>query len=68
MKIKISSVIGINDCILAIYYCPDRTYRFSVVNKIGKTYTCQDSFATLSSAKFIAISITERLTIDRDRR
>ena len=68
MKIKISSVIGINDCILLIYYCIDNMYRFSVVNKMGKTYTCKDSFPTLSSAKFVGVSITERLTIDRDRR
>ena len=68
MKIKISALIGIGDCILSIYYCDDKMYRFSVVNTIGKTYTCNDSFPTLSSAKFTGISITERLTINRDCR
>ena len=43
-------------------------YRFSVVNKMGKTYTCKNSFSTLSGAKFVGISITEKLTVDRDRR
>ncbi|MEL6579824.1 MAG: hypothetical protein AAFQ14_08730 [Cyanobacteria bacterium J06621_12] len=67
MDTKISALIGINDCILAVYYCADNMYRFSVVNSIGRTYTCDKSFHTLSSAKFTAISVTERLTVDRDR-
>ncbi|MEL6927704.1 MAG: hypothetical protein AAFO95_03610 [Cyanobacteria bacterium J06600_6] len=65
MKIKISALISINDCVLAIYYCSDGTYRFSVVNTMGRTYTCDRSFATLSNAKTKGISITERLAIDR---
>jgi len=65
MKIKISALIGINDCILAIYYCSDKVYRFSVVNTMGRTYTCNNSFPTLSNAKVKGISITEKLAIDR---
>lgn len=68
MRIKLSSLIGINDCILAVYYCDDQTYRFSVVNTMGRTYTSDNSFPTLSSAKFMGISVTERLAIDRDCR
>ena len=69
MKIKIAALIGINNCILSVYYsCYDRMYRFSVVNESGKTYTCDNSFPTLTSAKFMGISITEKLAIDRDRR
>gem|GEM_PF-2676123 len=68
MRIKISALISINDCILAVYYCSDRMYRFSVVNTMGRTYTCDDSFPTLSSSKLAGISVTEKLAIDRDRR
>ncbi|MEO0928286.1 MAG: hypothetical protein AAFY63_20755 [Cyanobacteria bacterium J06643_13] len=67
MGIKISALIGINDCILSVYYCADRLYRFSVVNSMGRTYTGDKGFHTLSSAKFTGISVTERLTVDRDR-
>ena len=68
MSIKISALIGINDCILAVYYCKDSLYRFSVVNTMGRTYTSNEQFLTLSSAKLLAISVTEKLAIDRDRR
>ncbi|MGL5832048.1 MAG: hypothetical protein ACRC1Z_02305 [Waterburya sp.] len=67
MEIKISALIGVNDCILAVYCFHDQTYRFSVVNAMGRTYTCDTCFPTLSSAKFMGISFTERLAIDRDR-
>jgi hypothetical protein len=67
MGIKISALIGVNECILAVYYCNDRTYHFSVVNARGRIYTCDTSFPTLSSAKFMGISVTERLEVDRDR-
>jgi hypothetical protein len=67
MGIKISALIGINDCILAVYRCQDQTYRFSVVNAMGRTYTCDTCFPSLSSAKFMGVSVTERLAIDRDR-
>ena len=65
MKINISALIGMNDCVLSVYYCNDRVYRFSVVNAMGRTYTCNSSFLTLDSAKNKGISITEKLAIDR---
>lgn len=68
MNIQIAALIGINDCTLAVYCCPDQIYRFSVVNATGRVYTCDTCFPTLSSAKFMGISVTERLAIDRDRR
>ena len=68
MRIKISALIGMNDCILAVYYCSDEMYRFSVVNTMGRTYTCDSSFTTLSNAKYMGISVTERLATNRDRR
>lgn len=68
MKIKISALIGMNDCVLSVYYCNDKMYRFSVVNAMGRTYTCNSSFLTLDSAKSKGISITEKLAVDRDRR
>ena len=56
--------MGINDCILSVYYCDDQTYRFSAVNTTGRTYTSTSSFPTLSSAKSMGINITTRLAID----
>ena len=35
---------------------------------MGRTYTSNEQFLTLSSAKLLAISVTEKLAIDRDRR
>jgi hypothetical protein len=66
MEIKISALIVINDCILAVYCFQDETYRFSVVNAMGRIYTCDTCFPTQSSAKFMGISVTERLAIDRN--
>ena len=63
MNIRI--LVGINNCTLMVYYCRDKMYRFSVVNAIGKIYTCESSYPTLSSAKLMGISVTERLTLDR---
>lgn len=68
MNINIAALIGINNCILAVYAYPDNIYRFSVINSTGRVYTCDTCFPTLSSAKFMGISVTERLLIDRDRR
>lgn len=67
MEIKIFTLIVINECILAVYCFHDETYRFSVVNAIGRIYTCDTCFPTPSSAKFMGISVTERLAVDRDR-
>ena len=63
MNIKV--LVGIENCILVVYYCHDQMYRFSVVNTIGKTYTCDTSFSTLSSAKLMGISTVKRLAVDR---
>ena len=61
---KIRTLVGINDCTLMVYYCHDKMYRFSVVNTMGKIYTCESSYPTLSSAKLMGLSITQRLAID----
>lgn len=62
MKIKIETLLGINDCTLAIYSYSDQEYRFSVVSMLGKAYTCDSSFPTLSSAKSVGIAIVERFS------
>jgi hypothetical protein len=67
MEIKISALVGVNDCILAVYCFSNQPYRFSVVNASGRIYTCDTCFPTQSSAKLMGISVTERLAIDRDR-
>ncbi len=63
----IKTLVGINNCTLLVYYCSDQTYRFSVVDTVGKTYTCDSSFPTLGSAKLMGISITE-LAIDSNQK
>lgn len=65
IKMNIRALVGINDCTLVVYYCCDKMYRFSVVNKKGKKYTCESSFPTLSSAKLMGISAVERFAVDR---
>ena len=62
MTIKI--LVGIDDCTLAVYCCPDKAYRFSVVNAIGQIYTCNSSFPTLSSARLMGTSAIKRLALD----
>ena len=62
MKLKIETLLGINDCTLAIYCYSDQEYRFSVLSMLGKAYTCDSSFSTFSSAKSVAIAIVERFS------
>lgn len=62
MNIKIATLIGINDCTLAIYCDSEQEYRFSVLSMFGKAYTCDNSFPTLSSAKSVGIAIVERFS------
>ena len=62
---NIKALIGIENCVLMVYYCRDKMYRFSIVNTIGKIYTCDNSFPTLSSAKLIGISTVKQFAIER---
>ena len=63
--IKIAALIVINNCILTVYYIhTDKMYRFSLVDSLGNIHSTKASFHTLSSAKFTAISITERLAVE----
>ena len=64
MNIKI--LIGLDECILAIYGFNQNDYYFSVVNNLGHVYTCNSSFPTLSSAKLMGTSAIKRLAIERD--
>ena len=61
----IETMVGIDDYTLLVYRCADKMYRFSIANENGNTYTCNSSFPTLSSAKFMGVSAIERANMDR---
>jgi hypothetical protein len=65
---NIEILIWISDCVLCVYGCPDQTYRFSIVNAVGETFTCSSNFPNLNSAKFMAQRTLKKLAIYRDRR
>ncbi len=62
MNVKIETLVGINDCTLVIYRDDNEEYRFSLLSMLGKAYTCDSSFSTLSSAKSVGIAIIERFS------
>ena len=66
MRITIETLVGINDHTLLVYCDSHKMYYFSIINTLGKTHTCDSSFPTLSSAKFMGISAIESAAIDRD--
>ncbi len=57
---KIQSVIGIDGYTLMVYLRHDRFYCFSVIDKKGKIYTCDNRFSNLDSATLLAISAIYR--------
>ena len=63
---NIEILIGLDDCLLAIYRRGEDDYYFSVVNVLGQIYTCNSSFPTISSAKLMGTSAIKRLAIERD--
>ena len=65
MNITIETLVGINDFTLMVYCDVNKMYYFSIINASGKTYTCDSSFPTLSSAKFMGISAIASAAIDR---
>ncbi|MGD1918611.1 MAG: hypothetical protein ACFCAD_06820 [Pleurocapsa sp.] len=63
----IKTLIWISDCVLSIYCCSDQTYRFSIVNAVGETFTCRSNFPNFDSAEFMAKRTVKKLAIHRDR-
>lgn len=63
---NIEILIGLDDCLLAVYRHGNDDYYFSVVNALGQIYTCNSGFPTLSSAKLMGTSAIKRLAIERD--
>lgn len=64
----IETLIWIGDCVLSIYRCPNHTYRFSIVNALGETFTCRSNFPNFDSAEFLAKHKLKKMAIHRDRR
>ena len=58
---KIQSVVGINGHTLLVYCCANTSYRFSVVDLTGKSYTCDTSFPSADSAKFMGVAAIEHV-------
>ena len=63
----IETLIGISNCVISIYCCSDRTYRFSIVNIVGETFTCSSNFPNFDSAEFMAKRKAKKLAVYRDR-
>ena len=61
----IETLIWTNNCVLSVYCCPDKTYRFSIVNAVGETFTCSSNFPNLCSAKFMGERTIKKLAIHR---
>lgn len=62
MQLKIDTLIAVNNCILVIYSCSERKYRFSVASQQGKAYTCESTFPTGRAAKSMGIAVVERFS------
>ena len=63
----IKTLVWIGDCVLSIYCCSDNTYRFSIVNAVGETFTCSSYFPNFNSAEFMAKRTVKKLAIYRSR-
>lgn len=63
----IETLIGISNCVISIYCCSDKTYRFSIVNTVGETFTCSSNFPNFDSAEFLAKRKAKKLAVDCDR-
>ena len=63
----IETLIWIGNCVVSIYCCSDRTYRFSIVNVTGETFTCSSNFPNFDSAEFMAKRKAKKLAVYRDR-
>ncbi len=59
----IETLAWLDNCVLSVYRCADKTYRFSIVNPIGEAFTCRSSFPNLSSARFMARYTVRKLAI-----
>lgn len=61
----IKALIWVSNCVLSIYCCSDKTYRFSIVNAVGETFTCSSYFPDFDSAEFVAKRTVKKLAINR---
>ncbi len=61
MGMKIWSVVGINDRLLLIYSLAETSYYFSIVNVVGRTYTCDTNFPCANSAKYMGVAAIKRV-------
>ena len=58
----IAELLGVNGCILAIYYCPDEVYRLSIIGVDGRVLEFDDIFFCIKIATYEAKSIVKVLT------
>ena len=63
----IETLIWISGCVISVYCCADKTYRFSIVNVVGETFTCGSNFPNFDSADFMAKRTVKKLAVYRDR-
>ena len=62
MGMKIQSVVGINGQLLLVYSLAETSYYFSIVDGTGKSSTCDTSFPSANSAKFMGVAAIKRVT------
>ena len=55
-RMKIQSIVGIKDKLLLVYSLAETSYYFSIVDGTGKSSTCDTSFPSGNSAKFMGLA------------
>ncbi len=60
--IKIQSLVSTNGQLLLVYSLSATSYYFSIVDVNGKSSTCDTSFPSANSAKFMGVTAIKRVT------
>ena len=55
-EMKIQSIVGINGQLLLVYSLAETSYYFSIVDRTEKSSTCDTSFPSANSAKFMGVA------------
>ena len=61
-EMKIQLVVGINSQLLLVYSLAKTSYYFSIVDGTGKSSTCDTSFPSANSAKFMGVAAIKQMT------
>lgn len=62
----IEALTWVSNCVLSIYCYSNKTYRFSIVNAVGETFTCSSYFPDFNSAEFMAKRTIKKLAINQN--